>query len=610
MKKRKPRKNLTLNQFILSSLAVVMAAIVIMTLFLTDTLFRNSIEHAWETNADNAKQVADALEEDFAHVFRLLRLTQNSFTNLDFGSPNADEAAESIMTALLDLTPLIHRAWFAFEEGVYYKDRPYIMEYHSNDGAIINDSTISHNVYPDNPNGAPWYTKPIETAEIYVDISSAENTDDSAGAAYSAVISVPIMSGGKIIGVCCVDMLYSDLLAQLYELHLKQSRMLFLLDQDMTILHSHNTAYIGLNITEMGFKKIEFMSAAIKKNETYSTELVSPFLHERVFLCLQPISFYIGSQAQHLYLQIGTPLRTLYADAFKIIIEVITANCLCMLFIFFMIYFVSNRVVRPIRELARKAQRVALGDFSDDIFESPENEPRGKSETAVLRRAFNEMLRALRENLLTVEKRVEDRTKELKKLNNYITLLIDSTTGYSILMDRDSKILHFSNSLLKLTGATDRKLFINRPFLDVVMYFFKEEKIVNSASRRLAQAISGKYVVEDDTIVWPDGTKIIYRITYSRITDEDNNLEGIILASQDITALRFEEAERRLEDLLYTTNLPCVVWDESGNVIAFNDEAANTFGAPPGVSLEGFKNFYALTQPVRQPDGTLTEDLR
>ncbi|MCL1876226.1 MAG: ATP-binding protein [Synergistaceae bacterium] len=610
MKKSKLSAIPTLNQFILTSLTVVMIVIILMTLVVTNILFKKSIESAKVVNTDNARQIADTLENDFNNMVRFLSLTRNAFSKLDFNSKGADEYVADMMTTLLDLTPVIHRAWFVFEKGVFYKDEYYIKEYVNIDGEVKENSVLSNLKRIGDPINVPWYIEPMNTGEVYVGLNNIDNLIIAGGVAYSTMISIPVFQDGKVVGVCCANVLYRDILSQLSNLHEKQNRVLFLLNQDKTILNTHHQRYTGKNLDDFGYKEINEISDVIKQRKIYSAEIMSPILHEKIFLFLQPISFRIGTQQQNLYIHIGTPIRILYANAYDILVLIVTTNLICMAFLFGMIFWSSYMVVKPIRILATKAQRVASGDFKYDIFEPSEDDLRGKSEVATLHRAFNEMLHALQDNLLTVEKRVEERTKELKKLNNYITLLMNSATSYSLLLDRDAKTVYYSESLKTLTGKDDIENYIGTPFLEVFKSLFKDERFINAVKQRVKRVMTGEDLVKDETVVWPDGTINIYRIRYKRIVDENNKLEGIIIAAQDITTLRYEETERRFNDMLHSTSVPAVAWDEKGNVIAFNEESINIFGFHEDVSLEEFKKSYLSIQPEYQPDGRLTQDLK
>ena len=610
MKKNKAKPVPTLKQFTLTILAIIMAVFIIMTILAANSLFTKSIENARKMNAGSVQQIVNALENDFGSVARMLDLAQNSLSKLDFSSEESDEAAKDIMVSIMKSTPLIHRASFVLEKGVHYEDRYCVKEYLNKYGEIVETLDISDIEDRLDPLNASWYTEPFTTGKIYVQTNNIDHMNIVSHGEYSALISVPIFSAGKIIGICSVDVLYEDMLDHIYGMYLMQGRVLFVLDQNMMILNAHDQKFIGKNLTDIGFKEINDIRGAIEQGKVYSTELMSPILFEKVLLYLQPISFNVGSWKQHLYFHIGTPVRMLYADAYQSLYIIITANFLSLIFISFLIFIGANRVAAPIRILAGKAQRVASGDYEADIFGSPEDKLRGKSETAVLQRAFYEMLRALRENLLTVEKRVEERTQELNTVNNYITLLMNSTTSYSLLLDCDGKILYLSDSLTKLTGVPDREKFIGLKYVDVLKRIFKDESFIAAANRRLERARAGENLVEDDTIVWPTGNRNIYRISYNRMMDENNNFAGTILASQDITALRVEEAERRLNDMLHSTSLPCVVWNENGEVIAFNEETADIFGIPSNLSLDEFAKIYFSIQPEFQPNGKPTRDVR
>jgi PAS domain-containing protein len=188
---------------------------------------------------------------------------------------------------------------------------------------------------------------------------------------------------------------------------------------------------------------------------------------------------------------------------------------------------------------------------------------------------------------------------------------MNSTTSYSLLLDSDAKILYYSDSLIKLTGASADETYINKPFHEVFESLFTDERFIEASTNRLERVMAGEDFLVDETVAWPDGRKSIYRIGYNRIKDRNDNPEGIIIAALDITALRVEEAERRMNDMLHATLLPCLIWDEGGNVLAYNKEAEKIFGVPEGLPVEDFNEFiFSARHPETQPDGRKTRELR
>ena len=195
----------------------------------------------------------------------------------------------------------------------------------------------------------------------------------------------------------------------------------------------------------------------------------------------------------------------------------------------------------------------------------------------------------------------------IRKLNAYIHALMDGGFSYSIILDRDAKIVYYSDSLLQLTGLTDGNMFLNTPVLDVCRKF-EHSDFAKNTSRRLSRILAGENsFFENDDITWPNGEKRTYRISYKQILDENGDFDGVLIFSHDVTDIRLEEAERRISDILKSSALPCLVWDEKGDMLAFNDEAARIFGFADDLPPERYNEAFFSIQPKFQPDGKNTE---
>jgi len=201
-------------------------------------------------------------------------------------------------------------------------------------------------------------------------------------------------------------------------------------------------------------------------------------------------------------------------------------------------------------------------------------------------------------------------TQDVRRLNSYIKSLIDSAFTYALLLDNDTKVLYYSDSLLRLVGVVDDASFFGMPVLDACNLFHNVD-FYEQTSRRLARLKrEGRDFFEDDTITWPSGERRIYRISYKRIMDEQNDFDGILIYAQDITDLRLEEGQRRLSDLLTSSALPCLVWDEEGNTVAYNEVSARFFGIPSDLDPVSYERAFRAIEPPYQPDGTKTLELR
>jgi len=203
----------------------------------------------------------------------------------------------------------------------------------------------------------------------------------------------------------------------------------------------------------------------------------------------------------------------------------------------------------------------------------------------------------------------EKNVQEIKSLDKYINALT-STFAYSLMLDRDAKILYYSDSLKNLFGITNPETLIGTSFIEACK-LFDDPNIAQRVSSRISHISSGKEeFFVDDSVTWPGGMKRMYRIIYKRVMDENNNFSNILIVSYDITDLRFSEIKLRMDELLKSTVLPCLIWDKNGDIVEYNEGAARAFDAPEGLSPEEFNKFLLLIQPKFQPDGKETETIR
>ena len=206
---------------------------------------------------------------------------------------------------------------------------------------------------------------------------------------------------------------------------------------------------------------------------------------------------------------------------------------------------------------------------------------------------------------------IEEYRDKIKNLHSYLKAIMDCSFCYAILLDRDGKILYLSDSLVTLAGITDRSALIGMHILEGYEKLFIDKKLVNEATRRFFRIMAGEdEFYEDDTVIWSTGEEYVYRITYRRIWDKASGFDGIVIFSINITNIRREEENRRMNDLLHSSSLPCLIFDETSHILAFNNEAASVFGLPEDISTDAFHEAFFSIEPELQPDGRRTETVR
>ena len=197
--------------------------------------------------------------------------------------------------------------------------------------------------------------------------------------------------------------------------------------------------------------------------------------------------------------------------------------------------------------------------------------------------------------------------QELSRLDKYIKLLLDSAEDLFVLFDREMKVVYCSGPIIRLMELKDKSDLLGKHLNDV-FEMLPDQDYVNRSSLRFSGIMSWEdSITVDDVINWPSVGKRLYRITLKRMTDNDGQFDGMVYTLHDVTGLRQAEAQRRLDDMLSSARMPAMVWDEKGNVVAYNDDIAGIFGAPENLAPEEFNKFLIEIQPEYQPNGTETE---
>ena len=612
-----PQKNSTLNKVMLTTLVSVLAVFFMMIILAANILLNHSKNSARENETGHSDHIANSVMNSLYFMSSLMNMTRQSLSELDPRSGTAESSAENILYTLMELTPDVYCGWFIFEKGFYDDDRFYAKEFIKKDGAITENLNFSYGQMQEVLHKNQWYSEPLRTGEIFFDEGDFHDYGHGDEKIFAATISIPIEKDGRIAGVCGVDMIYDDIFEEMHDLYTKQDRTVLLLGLDMTILYSFDSGLVSLNLADFFPESTGAVQSAIKGETGYSAEIVSPFFSRKAQVTLRPILFNTITGYPPLFLYIETSLDILYRDAYNITFLIITASVFSLLIISGIIFINIKSVFGPISSLTSYAQKIAAGDFlafpDDDgsLLLQSGNTVQEQSEIETLQSSFIKMVHTLRDNLNTVERRVEERTRELWKLNNYIKLLIENKTDMFTLLDREMKVVYCSRSVLDNLGAESQEEITGRS-LDYVHGKFHDREFTRRSVQRFAQIKDGEdWLIEDDVINWEKKGPRSYRITYRRILDEGGNFDGVVLALHDLTDVRLEEAERRMWDIMYSTSLPCFVWDEKGNVVAYNNEISRILRIPKDIPPENMNKFLLdVIEPEYQPDGKPTMALK
>jgi PAS domain S-box-containing protein len=110
------------------------------------------------------------------------------------------------------------------------------------------------------------------------------------------------------------------------------------------------------------------------------------------------------------------------------------------------IWLVARQVTRPILALASTATRVTAGDLEAT------SGVRSEDEVGTLALAFDEMTAQLREDVATLERRVDDRTAELNRQKTYFQSLVEVSPVAVVTMDAEERVSAWNPAAQTLFG--------------------------------------------------------------------------------------------------------------------------------------------------------------
>ncbi|MFC1608716.1 HAMP domain-containing protein [Patescibacteria group bacterium] len=157
-----------------------------------------------------------------------------------------------------------------------------------------------------------------------------------------------------------------------------------------------------------------------------------------------------GDSTSFLVLMKNVPVSTVLGPINDFIGQSFYLTGLIFFGLFLVFYFFIKRILSPLNTLLSGVESIGQGDFDSSV------EVKSEDEFGVLSRAFNNMAGKLGDLYQNLEKKVEDRTSELRKIN-------------TVMMNRESRIAELkdeNNKLRKEAGENNNKKEENSDFYD------------------------------------------------------------------------------------------------------------------------------------------------
>lgn len=204
-------------------------------------------------------------------------------------------------------------------------------------------------------------------------------------------IVVPIKNENKFLGVAGIDVIMDTFQSKLEKIRPYGEGFSSLISNDGVYVADINKENIFKPISDENAKK------AIQSGNMYTTVKYSSFLKDDAYIVYVPIN--LGNSKTPWAFAITVPVSKIMAKSNQIRDISIGLGILAICILFGIIYFITKRIVQPLKQLTKVAEKIAADDLSANV-EVLETQ----DEIGVLSRAFNTMQNNLRNIVTSAEK--------------------------------------------------------------------------------------------------------------------------------------------------------------------------------------------------------------
>lgn len=276
---------------------------------------------------------------------------------------------------------------------------------------------------------------------------------------------------------------------------------IYIVDPALRIIASDNSALVG--DTAISMLDDTVLVSALEGKSADSQKVLSNRIP--VMNAAQPVIAEDGTVLGAIYIRADlSSVNDITSEAKLIFVQ---SMAIALVISAVISFFITNNIADPINDLTEKAERMASGDFSQEIA------VRSDDEIGRLADMFNMLRREL-------DNKITETTNEKSKLETILRYMVDGLLA----IDLDGEIIHINPAAKALLSISDEEArYLNfQGLLDKLGKKDISDGINNITSREIISEIL-------------EYQGSILSVRYARFMDDDENDIGVIMLIQDIT---------------------------------------------------------------------------
>jgi HAMP domain-containing protein/HPt (histidine-containing phosphotransfer) domain-containing protein len=220
----------------------------------------------------------------------------------------------------------------------------------------------------DNPDYALWYTHPLNSGRLYIDLDNDQINvwDYGVGGApvYTLSIVSPIFRDGEVIGCVGADVAFDTMTISIEGNHQSTVAAFY---SGGRIFFSPDMAFAEESIDTLGFTNLEQIRYAFENQQSlFLSDEYCIFNDERAFTFFQPVPIRHYDDAS-LMLYVSTSRSVMNTYLIPLMSTVAGAAVIILGILIFLLMYIIRRVSNPINQLTMAAREIAQGNIETEI---------------------------------------------------------------------------------------------------------------------------------------------------------------------------------------------------------------------------------------------------